>query len=387
MGVLSKSLRVCFEVLNELYIAVGAGVLGMVVLINHGFRTHQTVKNLSVVALTTASLLFVFTREKEKLIPNKKKVVIITGCDSGLGFSLAQFAAECGFTVIAAFLSLDSKGSREIKRLYGGYIIQIQLDITDMSSIKSAVQTMDHYFSKNPGYSLHALVNNAGVMVFGEFEWQTEKLIHNQIAINLVGTLMLTNAFCPLLRRYKGRVITVSSHCALENLPGLSIYGATKAALSSWNDGLRVEMAKYGVQVVVFIPGSFVTESNILGRQLQNVQEMHDNFTVEQHQFYRSYFKNYNIYLSFLIPPSEPVKLKDEKLFEIFEGALLDKNPNSVYKHEPMRYTFYHFLFKYSPVFLRDFFVVKFMQMPEYEPEEVTYDEEGSSDDLRVEYD
>lgn len=72
---------------------------------------------------------------------------------SGLGFSLAQHTAECGFTVIATFLSLDSKGSKEIKHLYGGYIIQIQLDITDSSSIKNAVQTMEHYFSKNSDYS------------------------------------------------------------------------------------------------------------------------------------------------------------------------------------------------------------------------------------------
>ncbi|ENN70633.1 hypothetical protein YQE_00679, partial [Dendroctonus ponderosae] len=231
MGAFSKSAKVCFEILNELYTAVGAGVLGMAVLLQHGFRSHQTVKCLSVVGITAASLVFVFSRDKPKITANKKKVVMITGCDSGkflralledqlsyqvmvilayfslrssLGFSFAQHAAECGFTVIATFLSLDSKGSKEIKRLYGGYIIQIQLDVTDSTSIQNAVQTMEHYFSKNPGYT---------------------------------------------------RLVTISSHCALANLPGLTVYGATKAALMSWNDGIRIEMAKYGVQVVTFIPG------------------------------------------------------------------------------------------------------------------------------------
>ncbi|XP_050315712.1 D-beta-hydroxybutyrate dehydrogenase, mitochondrial [Anthonomus grandis grandis] len=369
MGALSKSSRVCFEILNELYTAVGAGVLGMLVLIQHGFRSHQTLKCLSVVGLTSASLVYVFSREKQKIVANKKKVVVITGCDSGLGFSLAQHAADSGFTVIATFLNLDSKGSLEIKRLYGGYIIQIQLDITDSISIQNCVQTLEHYFSKNPGYSLHALVNNAGVMVFGEFEWQTEKLMRQQIEVNLLGTLKITNAFCHLLRHHKGRVVTVSSHCALANLPGLSVYGATKAALNSWNDGLRVEMAKYGVQVVTFIPGSFVAESSIMSKQLQYVQEMHDNFTEEQHHFYSDYFKRYNIYLSFISGSPEPQKIQDDHLYTVFEDTLLDKEPNALYKHEPLRYKFYHFLFKISPIFIRDMLVTRFMTMPQYKVE------------------
>ncbi|KAF7281824.1 hypothetical protein GWI33_004225 [Rhynchophorus ferrugineus] len=280
-------------------------------------------------------------QERERVSINKKKVIIITGCDSGLGFSLAQYAADSGFTVIAAFLNLDSKGAKEIKRLYGGYIIQIQLDVTDIKSIQSALQSMEHYFNKNPDYSLHAFVNNAGVMVFGEFEWQTPRLIQHQINVNLLGTFRVTNAFCPLIRQHK-------------------------AALSSWSDGLRVEMAKYGVQVTTIIPGSFVGESNIMGTQIQNVQEMHDNFTKEQHKFYSDYFKRYNIYLSYITPPKDVHKLQDKSLYECFDGALLDNPPHPVYKNEPWRYKIYHFFFKYSPVFLRDYLIEKFMQMPKY---------------------
>lgn len=73
---------------------------------------------------------------------------------------MAQYAADCGFTVIAAFLNLDSKGAKEIKRLYGGYIIQIQLDVTDSKSVQSALQSMEHYFSKNPDYSKTEEINS-----------------------------------------------------------------------------------------------------------------------------------------------------------------------------------------------------------------------------------
>ncbi|KAG5864552.1 hypothetical protein JTB14_020345 [Gonioctena quinquepunctata] len=239
-----------------------------------------------------------------------------------------------GFTVVAGFLSLDSKGCKEIRHLFGSNIIQIQLDITDSSSIQASVQTLEHFLSRNQGYSLHAVINNAGVMVFGEFEWLTDRLIQQQLDVNLLGTFKFTNAMCPLLRRYKGRLITITSHCAQATLPGLSVYGATKAALTAWSDGLRIEMAKYGVDVLTFIPGSFTLQSNIMARQLQNVQEMHDSFTPEQHKFYSDYFKRYNVYLSFITPPPKPVKIKDDKIF--------------------------------SPLCLRDYFIIRFMEMPEY---------------------
>lgn len=154
----------------------------------------------------------------------------------------------------------------------------------------------------------------------------------------------------------------------MANLPGLSVYGGTKSALLSWSDGIRVELGKYGVSVTSLIPGSFATKSNIMGRQLQNVQEMHDNFTTEQHNFYSSYFKTYNMYLSYLVPPPEPEKIVDDKLYEKFECALLDKYPKVVYKNEPFRYMIYHLFFKYSPCWIRDYLIVKFMQMPDYIP-------------------
>jgi len=102
---------------------------------------------------------------------------------------------------------------------------------------------------------LRALVNNAGVMVFGEFEWQTQALMEHQINVNLLGTMRITRELMPILRENRSRIIVISSHCADEPLPGISIYGATKAALHAWTTSLRVEVGKYGVEVVSFIPG------------------------------------------------------------------------------------------------------------------------------------
>lgn len=63
---------------------------------------------------------------------------------------------------------------------------------------------------------LTAVVNNAGVMCFGEFEWQTDSQIDYQIEVNLLGTMKFTKRLAPLVRKHKARIINVTSHCALE---------------------------------------------------------------------------------------------------------------------------------------------------------------------------
>lgn len=92
-------------------------------------------------------------------------------------------------------------------------------------------------------------------MVFGEFEWQTKSQIADQINVNLVGTINVTQKFLPLVRSHKSRIVIVCSHCSLESLPGFSIYGATKAGLLAFATSLRVELKKFDVSVVSFIPG------------------------------------------------------------------------------------------------------------------------------------
>lgn len=174
-------------------------------------------------------------------------------------------------------------------------------------------------------------------MCFGEFEWQTTSMVESQINVNLVGTMQLTKMFLPLIRKYRTRVINVTSHCALEALPGLSVYGATKAALRFWNDALRIEMSKFNVNVVNFIPGSLVMSTNITARQSDFTREMRQGFTNEQRDFYGDYFNEFTGYLA-LFSGTKPVeRIPNDDLFVQFEGALLDKFPNAVYKAEPRR--------------------------------------------------
>ncbi|XP_049825129.1 D-beta-hydroxybutyrate dehydrogenase, mitochondrial isoform X1 [Aethina tumida] len=360
----SKFLYAAFEILNETYVLIAGGPSACLLLL----RNSPTFKSLLVASVTLSAGIYCLSTKRGSTpssLPDRKNdesVVLVTGCDTGLGFSLAEHLVQEGFVVVAGFLKLDSLGSQLLPQT----VIKTRLDITDCESVKSTVKIVEDLLDTHPNYKFHALVNNAATMVFGEFEWLTERLIDLQIQVNLTGTLKLTKAFCPILRMHKGRLITVTSHCSQATLPGLSVYGATKSALSAFSDGLRVEMAKYGVKVITFIPGSFPTESNIMSKQLNYVEEMHDGFTEEQHEFYGDYFKRYNVYLSFLTGPTVPKKINNNELYNKFDNCLLDECPSSVYKVEDWRYFMYHLLFRFSPVCFRDYFVKKFMQMPDY---------------------
>uniref|UniRef100_A0A1Y1LKZ5 Uncharacterized protein n=1 Tax=Photinus pyralis TaxID=7054 RepID=A0A1Y1LKZ5_PHOPY len=354
-----------FEVVNEIFIAVGSGVSGIVILVNHGLKTNATLRTLLVTTITVGCLMFTF-QTKEMLKPSRKKVILITGCDSGLGFSFAQHACDMGFTVLAGCLSLESKGAQTLRTLFGEKITHVELDITRPTSVEVALDFVAKVLKSNPDYQFWALVNNVGVMVFGEFEWLTDKLIEKQLDVNLYGTLRLTKAFLPLLRSHKARLINISSHCALASLPGLSVYGATKAALKGWNDALRIELRKYGVRVVLFIPGSFITQSNIMGTQVENCLEMYNAFNKEQLEFYGDYFNRYNNYLNAIGGTRSIRKIIDSSLYEKFEKALLEWPPSPIYINESFRYGVYHTLFKCTPINVRDFLITKFMQMPSY---------------------
>lgn len=157
-------------------------------------------------------------------------------------------------------------------------------------------------------------------------------------------------------------------------------------------------MKQYGVEVVNFIPGSLVMCTNITARQEQYATEMLTAFTDEQLEFYGEYFDRYMNYLKH-ISGTQPVQvIEDGNIFIQFRNAIIDYTPRAIYKCEPLRYVelfenvqktiqllkylnnvnllfsffclarykIYHNLFKFSPVLLRDWLIVKFMRMPTY---------------------
>lgn len=137
-----------FEIANELYVAAASGILGMTLLVHHGLSTCHIFRTFTVTAITIGSLIYVF-QSNERAEPSKSKVIVITGCDSGLGFSLAHYGCERGFTVFAGFLNLESQGAVELQRIFGGNIQRFQVDVTDAETVKTAVRAVEDYLENN----------------------------------------------------------------------------------------------------------------------------------------------------------------------------------------------------------------------------------------------
>lgn len=149
MGTISKYSLTAFEILNEAYTAVGAGFFGMAKLLVDGFDTSNFLRTAVMVGLTRSCLIYVL-RNTERVTPSPKNVIFITGCDSGLGFSFAQHAADLGFTVIAGFLNLKSRGAQIIKEKYTeDQIIPLLLDLTDPSNITEVVKYVEIFLDAN----------------------------------------------------------------------------------------------------------------------------------------------------------------------------------------------------------------------------------------------
>lgn len=148
---ISKLTLVAFELTNELFIAVGSGLVGIVILSYHGFQTNHNLRTVVVGSLTAASLYYAFhTTGKETA--SFDKVVLVTGCDSGLGFSLASHLCEAGFTVWAGCLSLESHGADNLAQRYQDRINLLQLDVTDACSVESIVDRLENFLTQNLDY-------------------------------------------------------------------------------------------------------------------------------------------------------------------------------------------------------------------------------------------
>ncbi|KAL6434006.1 hypothetical protein ACFW04_005867 [Cataglyphis niger] len=324
---------------------------------------------LSMISLGGVTLYYI---SKRRWKIKSRDLVILTGCNSGLGYSLAMHCRAQGATVLAGVreTAVMLKPNAAVESLKNKGIIIHQLDITNAESVRGFGERVKQLLEEQQ-LVLRALVNNAGVMVFGEFEWQTQDLVENQINVNLLGTMRITRELMPIIRQNGSRIVVVSSHCAADPLPGISIYAATKAALHAWTTALRVEVGKYGVNVVDFIPGGFISESNIMRRQRLFFDEMEQHMSDEAKQFYGNYFARYAEYFSQAGLSSgnqdNITVLSNPRIYETFDSALLDVYPSAIYRCEPWRYFFYRILFKSTPTWIRDRLVQNFVNAPSWQ--------------------
>lgn len=187
----------------------------------------------------------------------KGQVVIITGASAGIGEATAKMIAREGATVVLVARRkerLDAlKG--EIERA-GGHALAIAADVTDASDRERVVGETLAAFNR-----IDALVNNAGYGQRGPIEMVPVEAIRQNFETNFFSLIALTQLVIPIMRRQAaGRIVNISSVAGRIARPLSSIYDATKHALEAVSDGLRGELAPFGIKVVVIEPGFILTE-------------------------------------------------------------------------------------------------------------------------------
>ncbi|MBA2415992.1 MAG: SDR family oxidoreductase [Geodermatophilaceae bacterium] len=180
--------------------------------------------------------------------------VLLTGASSGIGAATALALDRAGMTVFAGFR--DPSESGPLQKGASERLHVLTLDITDEQSIAAAVAAVTERLGDA---GLDAVINNAGEGIPGPLEIIALDQLREQLEVNVVGQVAVTQAVLPLLRRASGRVIFVGSIGGKVAVQFAGPYHASKYAMEAIADCWRQELAPDGIRVSLIEPGPIAT--------------------------------------------------------------------------------------------------------------------------------
>lgn len=182
--------------------------------------------------------------------------VLITGVSTGIGFDATRHLVERGYHV---FGSVRKQADAErLARVFPSHFTPLLFDVTDKAAISRAVEQVEQQVGNR---GLAALVNNSGISGGAPLMHVPLDEVRQMFEVNVFGLLQVTQAFLPLLgatpdrKHPPGRVINISSISGGLVFPFVGAYAASKYAVEALTDGLRRELAIFGIQVTGIEPG------------------------------------------------------------------------------------------------------------------------------------
>lgn len=254
-------------------------------------------------------------RRTKRLAPDGRSVVL-TGASSGLGWTAALQLEDLGFRVYAGVRRVED-GEKLVAQSLHGRIHPVIMDVTRPDQIHAAVDEV--------GDSLWGLVNNAGVSFPGPLECVTAERLRLQLETNVVGQLAVIQAFLPLLRESRGRIVNVTSGLGRIALPYLGVYSAAQFAKEGMSDALRRELRPFGVTVSVVQPGTIVTP--IWEKVTGWGQEVLDSGHPETDRYRDSFLR----FLATNEQQAKESKTRPEDFADVVTRALTDPRPKTRY--------------------------------------------------------
>lgn len=207
--------------------------------------------------------------------PRPQPSALVTGAGRGIGLALTRHLSERGWTVHA------TARSAEDLRALGAlpHVHPVRLDVTDRAAVAGLRDQLPA--------SLDAVVNNAGIIVQGPVETVPLDDLARQLDVNVTSQVGVVQAVLPLLRESRGRIVFMSSVSGRVTLPGTGAYSASKYALESVADALRVELRPWGIPVSLIEPGP--TRTDMWGGALDDHDRMTAGMSAEHRELYAAH--------------------------------------------------------------------------------------------------
>ena len=230
--------------------------------------------------------------------------VLVTGAGRGIGLAITEHMSRLGWDVYATARSADAL--QNLDRLPN--VHAIALDITDRSAIAALPDLLPA--------ELNGVVNNAGIVVNGPVEGLALDDLTRQFDVNVIAQIAVTQAVLPKIRAARGRVVFISSISGLFTTPGTGAYNASKYAIESLADALRIELRPWRIPVSLIEPGPIRTD--IWTDILTDHDRMTEHLSDEHRRLYASHLAGTRKLLGrmqkFAADPSRVTKAVDHAL-------------------------------------------------------------------------
>ncbi|KQR97286.1 retinol dehydrogenase [Williamsia sp. Leaf354] len=239
--------------------------------------------------------------------------VLVTGAGRGIGLATTERLAGAGWQVYAGARSADHLAALGAL----ANVHPVRLDVTDPDAVAALTDVLPD--------RLDAVVNNAGIVVQGPVEGVAPADIARQLDVNVTGQIAVTQAVLPLLRASAGRIVFISSVSGRVTTPGTGVYSASKYALESLADALRIELRPWKIGVSLVEPGT--THTDIWTGMLDAFDAMVSGLSDEHRRLYASQ----NAGMRRLLPRLQKTAVPPEKVATAVERALTDRRPRPRY--------------------------------------------------------
>jgi NAD(P)-dependent dehydrogenase (short-subunit alcohol dehydrogenase family) len=184
---------------------------------------------------------------------DEKKVALVTGSSTGIGFETSLALAKNGFYTYATMRNLqDSNKILDISKKE-----QLPLDVLplDVNDDKSILDTINKINEKNK--RIDVLVNNAGYALAGPLEGTSIDEIRAQFETNFFGAIKVMQSVIPIMRNQRsGRIVNITSMGGRVAVPLDPIYHGTKFALEGVSECIRYELGSFGIRIILVEPGA-----------------------------------------------------------------------------------------------------------------------------------